>query len=137
MMLQAQAPIALCIMYREASEGTGDWTKAGIKLDADTIAAAVEQSVRGGKYLQFNLKFDGNAELPEVAQALHCMRQAHADSEWGWNHATVANIQDYRRATLVLLGIEATGTQGHVDWSEANNVAFAFEEVSASYSTYV
>ena len=116
-------------MCRRVREGSGDWSSAGIKLDESTIATSVAKAVRNGKYLQLNLKFDGAAELPEVIQAVHCLRKAHAKDEWGWDLAVRANIQDSNRATLVLMGIEKTGTKGHLDWTEARNIAFAIDEV--------
>ncbi len=124
-------------MCREVERGSGEWSRAGIEANADTIAASVAQAVRKGHYLQFNLKFDEVVELPPALQALRCIRQAHEKREWGWCYATGINLQDPRRGTLVLLGIEGTGTDLHVDWSEAENVAFAFEEVSITCKTCI
>ena len=115
------------LAYREVAAASGDWKTAKIKPNADTIAAAVEAAVLKGKYLSINLKFDKVEELSQVAQALLRLRQAYAKDEWGWDHAR--DMQDKGRATLLLLGNAGTGTKGHVDWTEAMNIAFALEEV--------
>ncbi|KAL0029489.1 hypothetical protein WJX77_011364 [Trebouxia sp. C0004] len=127
--LEELLPHVIGQMLQEVERGSSEWSRAGIEANADTIAASVAQAVNKGHYLHFNLKFDKVAQLPPAMQALQCIRQAHAKREWGWCYATGINLQDPWRGTLVLLGIEGTGTDLRVDWSEAENLALAFEKV--------
>lgn len=108
-------------------EGGGDWNTASINPGHLDIAGAVAAAICSGKYLQCNLKMDKDANLPHVMKALVQIRQGQYADEWGWSYAD--GIQDYRRATLILFGLKGHGTHGHVDWSEANNIAFSFKQV--------
>ncbi len=82
-----------------------------------------------GKYLEVNLNIDPGVDLPpdHVLMALDRMRQALKSEEWGWDDAF--NVQDFRRGTLILIGIAGKGSGCHVDWSQAENIAFSFDEV--------
>ena len=70
---------------------------------------------------------DKDANLPHVVKALVQVRHGHYADEWGWSYAD--GIKVARRATLILFGLKGHGTHGHVDWSEANNIAFSFKQV--------
>ena len=95
------------------------------------IAAAAVAAVYGGKYLECNLKIDSSANLPSdhVLIALDQMRQAMKSEEWGWDHAF--HTEDFRTGTLILTGIAGKGSGGHVDWSQAQNIAFSFTQASS------
>ena len=97
------------------------------------IAAAAVAAVYGGKYLECNLKIDSSANLPSdhVLIALDQMRQAMKSEEWGWDHAF--HTEDFRTGTLILTGIAGKGSGGHVDWSQAQNIAFSFTQASSVF----
>ena len=115
----------------EKKEGAGDWDTSGVAPGSPDIAAATAKAIREkSKYLQANLRVDdgADAKLTAVVETLLRMRAAHKEDEWGWDAAE--DVTDLYRATLMLFGIEGTGTHTHADWSQAKNIAFASDKVT-------
>jgi len=91
---------------------------------AEDNADAVIEAVRDTDvYFSCNMQQPQDlSSFPEAVQKLVKLRQHFHSQEW-WEHAF--GYQDPSNATLWLIGSSKHGSQFHVDWSEAKNIAWA------------
>ncbi len=98
-----------------------DWPYVDSKKTLAANITAILTAVDQGKYFMCNLPDDMSHVTPDISKLID-LRQQHQKQEW-WDSAFL--VQDPAKATLWLLGNEVCGTRFHLDWTEANNVAWA------------
>lgn len=126
----------MCSQAADAKEGKGigGWIKAQIPAEHSNIAAAANMAFSKSCYLQCNMRFDDEVQLPESVATLLKMREAFAEDEWGWQHAVGAT--DALRATTLFFGRKGTRTGLHLDNTEAVDVAFATTQPSTGNTNW-
>ncbi|KAL3130156.1 hypothetical protein ABBQ38_008465 [Trebouxia sp. C0009 RCD-2024] len=122
----AELLISMGDSLKEQAKGPNNRIAALVKQtkSAEDNADAVIEAVRDTDvYFSCNMQQPQDlSSLPEAVQKLVKLRQHFQSQEW-WEHAF--GYQDPSNATLWLIGSSKHGSQFHVDWSEAKNIAWA------------
>ncbi len=120
-------PSPTLLVCRQCHDKKWKFVKTASKTTGLSNAVSIMREVEhNNHYFQCNCYAPKDlSSLPADVRKLLDVRLQHKQKGW-WQYAY--GLQDLSRASLWLLGSKGCGTGFHVDWAEANNIAWAIGE---------